>query len=70
MKPERWACIERLYFAALELDESQRSEFLEGGCRGDEVLRCEVEPLLATANISDAFLQVNALELEARALAR
>jgi eukaryotic-like serine/threonine-protein kinase len=68
--PDRWACIEQLYFSALEQDESQRPGFLEQRCRGDEALRQEVESLLSSTERNDAFLEVNALELEARALAR
>ncbi len=70
MDPERWACIERLYSSALEQDERQRPAFLERGCEGDEELRREVESLLLSTETNGPFLEVNALELEARALAK
>ncbi len=47
MDEERWRRIEQLYHSALEVEESQRSAFLEETCGGDESLRREVESLLA-----------------------
>ncbi len=47
MDLERWLQIERLYHAALAQEKSQRAEFLEQACGGDELLRREVESLLA-----------------------
>ena len=47
MEPERLREIERLYHAALEREESQRSALLEKACTGDPSLRREVESLLA-----------------------
>jgi eukaryotic-like serine/threonine-protein kinase len=68
--PDRWARVEQLYLSALEQDESQRPGFLEQRCRGDEALRQELESLVSWTETSSTFLEVNALELEARALAR
>lgn len=47
MTPERWKEIEKIFMAALELEPTGRSAFLEESCAGDEVLRAEVETLLA-----------------------
>jgi eukaryotic-like serine/threonine-protein kinase len=47
MRPERWQQVERLYQAALEREPSQRAAFLKEACAGDEVVRQEVESLLA-----------------------
>ena len=47
MEPELWRRVEELCHRALELDESRRAEFLEHSCGDDEVLRREVESLLA-----------------------
>ena len=47
MTPERWQQIERLYHEALTRDASERGAFLASTCGGDEMLRREVESLLA-----------------------
>ena len=47
MEPERWAQVEELCRRALELDDNRRTEFLKQSCGEDEVLRREVESLLA-----------------------
>lgn len=57
MDPERRKQIERLYHAALELEEDRRAAFLKQACAGDESLRHEVE--LALANESRDFLKVH-----------
>src|SRR5262245_20755657 len=72
MRPERWRQIERLYQAALEWDAIERAAFLDEACAGDEELRREVESLLAAdeeAKKSDDFLNQNALQVTARAIA-
>ena len=70
MKPERWQQIERLCQAALEVEEEQRAAFLEEACGGDETLRREVEHLLAQETKAEDFLEVPALEVEAKAMAQ
>ena len=47
MAPARWDRIQELLLGALEIPEGGRQEFLSGACDGDEVLRLEVESLLA-----------------------
>jgi serine/threonine protein kinase/tetratricopeptide (TPR) repeat protein len=54
MSPERRQEIERLYHAALERRESQRSSFLQEACAGDPALRREVESLLARNEATSA----------------
>ena len=49
MTPERWQQIERLLYAALALNVSERAAFLEQVCAGDPALQREVESLLADA---------------------
>ena len=70
MEPERWREIGRLYHAALEREEGQRTAFLKEACAGDEDLRREVESLLAQEDGGDPFLEAPALEVAARALAQ
>ena len=70
MEPERWRQIERLYHAALEREQGQRTAFLKEACAGDEDLQREVESLLAQEDGGDGFLEAPALEVAARALAQ
>ncbi|HEV2668758.1 MAG TPA: serine/threonine-protein kinase, partial [Blastocatellia bacterium] len=73
MNPDRWRQIEVLYQAALERDAIERAAFLDEACAGDEELRLEVESLLVAdeeAKKSDDFLNQNALQVAARAIAQ
>jgi len=45
--PQRWQEIDRIFAAALELEPTERQQFLTEVCAGDEQLRKEVESLLA-----------------------
>src|SRR5713226_1622771 len=53
MTPEHWEQVTLLHRAALQHEESQRAAFLHDACAGDEVLRCEVESLLAYEGIAE-----------------
>ena len=46
---------EEIYADALELDPSEREEFLARACGGDAALRTEVEALLRDAEVADTF---------------
>ena len=70
MEPERWQKIERLCYSALNEEKSARAAFLEQACAGDEALRRAVELLLAQHEKDDNFLEVPAMEVAARGLAR
>jgi len=70
MEPERWQKIERLCYSALNEEKSARAAFLEQACGGDEALRRAVELLLAQHEKDDDFLEVPAMEVAARGLAR
>jgi serine/threonine protein kinase/TolB-like protein/Tfp pilus assembly protein PilF len=70
MEPERWQRIERLYHAALEVEESHRPVFLQDASGGDEALRREVEVLLSREKRAEKFMESPALEVAARALAQ
>ena len=69
MEIERWRTIERIFHAALELDESARAAFLEQACAGDESLKREVESLLVKSGGTEIFLAAPAVEVAARDLA-
>ena len=70
MDPQRWMEIERLYHLAREREAGEREKFLAEACGGDELLRREVESLLARPPEGQDFLEVPALEVAARAFAK
>src|SRR5688572_27681863 len=69
MDAERWQTIEGIYRAALERDEDARTTFVVDACGGDEDLRYEVESLLESDRKAERFMEVSAIEVEARATA-
>ena len=70
MTPDRWQKIEELYHSAREREDSQRVAFLDEACAGDEVLRREIESLLAEEKEAQGFLESPALEIAAKAMAQ
>ena len=69
MEPERWAQVEELCRRALELDDNRRTEFLKQSCGEDEVLRREVESLLAHEKEAEHFIESPALEVMGKRVA-
>jgi len=70
MEPERRREVERVCLASLEREESERAAFLKEACGGDDALLREVEALLAYEKPAEKFMEVPALELAAKILAR
>ena len=66
---DRWEEINRIYDAAVEVEEKKRASFLENACDGDEELRREVESLLAYDQQAQQFIDRPALQLTAERLA-
>ena len=66
MSSDQWQRIQELYHAALELEPTQRSAFLEEACGDDEALCREVEALLAEHGKAGSFLETPALDLAAQ----
>src|SRR2546427_413301 len=60
--------IKQIYQAAREREESQRAAYLRQVCAGDDVLRQEVESLLAQGNATGNFLEAPFIQLKAEAL--
>jgi len=54
---ERWQQIERVYLAALAVEEAGRAAMLDDACAGDAELRREVESLLAQEPHVERFLE-------------
>ena len=69
MEPELWRRVEDLYHRALEQPPSRRAEFLQQSCGGDDVLRREVESLLAHEKPAEHFIESPALEVFGKAVA-
>jgi eukaryotic-like serine/threonine-protein kinase len=65
----RWEQVEKICQSALELEESQRSGFLDEACAGDGELRREVESLLKFEKGQDEFIKEPALEVAAKMMA-
>jgi len=57
MTAERWQQIERVYLAALAVDEAGRAAMLDRSCANDPELRREVETLLAQEPHVERFLE-------------
>jgi len=69
MEPELWRKVEELCQRALELDESQREEFLQCSCGVDNELRQRVESLLAQEKKAERFMESPALEVMGKLVA-
>src|SRR6202048_1069481 len=60
MERERWGQVEQIFHAALQVEESRRSELVRKSCAGDDDLRREVESLLAHHSESASFIETPA----------
>jgi serine/threonine-protein kinase len=70
MTPERLREVERLYHLALERPENERGTFLKEASALDHSLVQEVESLLAHHSLGEDFLEVPAVEMAAKVLAK
>jgi serine/threonine protein kinase len=68
MTSDRWEQVNKLYYAALDVEEKERPSFLEEACGRDTELRAEVESLLSMQAQMDGFLGTPALEEVAKAM--
>src|SRR5439155_22354981 len=66
MTPERWEQINKLYYAAMEVEDKGRTSFLEQACKEDRELRSEVESLLKMNAQMGGFLGTPTMEEVAR----
>ena len=69
MTPERLQQIEDLYHSALDRDSAERMAFVDDSCNGDAELRHEVEPLLASHEQAEDFIEAPVHEVAARLIA-
>src|SRR5215472_9483959 len=63
MTPARFQTIEQIFLAALDQEPDEVSAFLDAACEGDEVLRREVEALLASDERAGRFIEKSAIGL-------
>jgi serine/threonine protein kinase len=70
MEPERWRQLKSIFNRALEVEPARRAAFLNQACVGDDMLRAEVESLLASHDQSAGFLEQPAYEAAAELIDR
>src|SRR5437870_5654828 len=68
MTPAQLQTIEEIFYAALEQDPDQTSAFLDTACEGDELLRGEVEALLASRQRVGSFIETPAVGIATRVI--
>lgn len=56
MTPEKWEQISEIYYSASKLGSEERKKFLDQACAGDEVVRREVESMLAAEQEAGDFI--------------
>ena len=62
MKPERWQQVREVLHEAMQMDEAERSAFLDSQCATDPSLRVELNELLAAeGELGSSFLESPAL---------
>src|ERR1051326_4610323 len=69
MDAERWKQVDSLLQSALERPASDREAFLRTACAGDAALESELRSLLAVETDAASFLERDAIEVAARAIA-
>lgn len=69
MTPERWHQVNELFTAVVELEPGQHAAFLDQSCASDEMLRREVESLLASDKRGWNLIEKPAVEVAAPLLA-
>jgi tetratricopeptide (TPR) repeat protein len=70
MEPDRWKLVDLLLQAVLDRTPAERDGFLRQACTGDAELEREVYSLLISQQKAGSFLEMDAMEVAARALAR
>jgi len=68
MNPERWQQIKGLLQSALERAPGDRTAFLDEACKGDELLRQQVDSFIVSHEQAGGFIEVPAVEFMANSL--
>src|SRR6266404_9611730 len=66
MTPAQLQTIEEIFYAALDQEPDKVARFLETTCEGDDVLRGEVEALLASRQRVGSFIETSAVGIASR----
>src|SRR4029450_13273006 len=66
MTPAELQTIEEIFYAALGQEPDQVARFLDSACEGDELLRSEVEALLALRQRVGSFIETPAVSIATR----
>src|SRR5881398_3918567 len=66
MTPAQLQTIEEIFYAALDQEPDKVARFLETTCGGDELLRGEVEALLASRERAGSFIETSAVGIATR----
>ena len=69
MTPERWQQVKAIFNSAINYRPEERAQFISDACSGDDVLRSEVESLIASHEQSGNFIDEPAFKLAAPLLA-
>jgi serine/threonine protein kinase len=69
MTPERWQQVKEIFNSAINYRPEERGLFISEACSGDELLRSEVESLIASHERSGEFIDQPAYEMAAPLLA-
>jgi predicted ATPase len=70
MRADLWRRVEEICQKALDLDESRRAQFLQSACGDDSELRRAVDALLAHEKNALQFIELPALEVAGKILAK
>src|SRR5436309_4002798 len=68
MMPARLQTVEEIFHAALEQNPGDIARFIEAACEGDELLRREVEALLASHQRAQSFIESSTAGLATRVI--
>jgi serine/threonine protein kinase/tetratricopeptide (TPR) repeat protein len=68
MTSARLRTIEEIFYSALEREPDQIGAFLDTACEGDELLRAELERLLAAYEPARSFIETSGVDLAAKIL--
>jgi serine/threonine protein kinase/Tol biopolymer transport system component len=65
MTPERWQQVKSIFNSAINYRPDERAQFISQACSGDDVLRSEVESLIASHEQSGSFIDEPAIKIAA-----
>jgi serine/threonine protein kinase/Flp pilus assembly protein TadD len=70
MKPERWQKLDQLFHSALECSSGERDAFVAEACQDDDVMRQDLQSMIAHHRQAGSFIEQPAFEMAAEAMAQ